>query len=245
MVDRFTRRRLQLAPSGCRYRSDPLRRIFDFTIRPPYVLLRDGLTDLLFDRRLGVRTSGEIQLDRLAIAGEGRQRYKGAPWFMLRRILPRDFVTSDDVFLDIGSGMGRVLLMAAAYPFKRVIGVELSDQLNDIARENIKRSKDRLRCRHVSVIQADATEYVIPDDVTVIFMNNPFQGAIFNAVLKNMLDSYDRKPRPLRIIYGNPVEESILLSTGRIQIVRRLHGFRPGREWSRSNSATLYTVQPR
>lgn len=214
-------------------------------IRPSYVWLRDGLTDLLFDRRLGVRTSGEIQLDDLAIAGEGRQRYKGAPWFMLRRILPRRTVTSDDVFLDIGSGMGRALLMAGSYPFRRVIGVELSEQLNDIARDNIDRTKDRMRCKDFALIQADAMEYPIPDDVTVVFMNNPFQGKIFEAVLKNVLDSYDRKPRNLRIVYGNPVEERILLSTGRIRMIGRMHGFRPGCEWSRSNSAKLYAVQPR
>jgi tRNA1(Val) A37 N6-methylase TrmN6 len=163
---------------------------------------------------------------------------------VLRRILPRHTVTTGDVFIDIGSGMGRALVVAATYPFQRVIGVELSDELSDISRQNIDRVSTRLRCKDITVVTADATEYEIPDDATVMFMHNPFQGAIFEAVTKNILNSYDRKPRNLRIVYVNPIEESTFLSTNRIRPVRRIRGYRPGRDWSRSNSATLYEVQP-
>lgn len=85
-------------------------------------------------------------------------------------------------------------------------------------------------------------DYEIPDDVTVVFMNNPVQGENFAAVVKQLLNSCDRRPRP-RIIYANPREEPTLLSTGRIRMVRRSRGFRPGREWSRSNSIRLYSVE--
>ncbi len=67
---------------------------------------------------------------------------------------------------------------------------------------------------------------------------------MFAAVVRNILDSYDRAPRPMRIIYGNPIEEPMLLETGRVRLVRRVRGFRPGAEWSRSNSIRLYEVMP-
>src|SRR5271166_6630819 len=41
------------------------------------------------------------------------------------------------VFVDIGSGKGRVLLMAADYPFQRVIGVELLPELHRVAQANL------------------------------------------------------------------------------------------------------------
>jgi SAM-dependent methyltransferase len=226
-------------------RLDMLRRLFASVIRPPYLWLRNGITDLLFERRLGVRTSGDIGLHELGIAADGRVKYRPVGWLMLRRILPPRAVTSDDVFLDIGSGKGRAVLLAASYPFRRVIGVELSTQLVDIAQDNIDRCSARLRCKDVVLVNADAVEYEIPDDVTVVFMNNPVRGPNFAAVIKHVLDSYDRTPRTMRIVYANPIEEPALLSTGRIQMIRRIRGFRPGHEWSRSNSATLYTVQPR
>ena len=222
-----------------------LRRLFASVIRPPYVWLRNGTTDLVFERRFGVRTSGEIQLDELGIAAEGREKYQPVGWLRLRQILPRSAVSADDVFLDIGSGMGRAVVLAATYPFRRVIGVELSARLVDIAQHNIDRCKARLRCEDIEIVNADAVDYKIPDDVTVVFMNNPVRGENFAAVVKNVLDSYDRRPRTLRIVYANPIEESALLATGRIRMVRQIRGFRPGREWSRSNSVRLYSVNPR
>jgi SAM-dependent methyltransferase len=222
-----------------------LRRLFTSVIRPPYVWLRNGITDLLFERRLGVRTSGDIELQDLGIAADGRVKYRPIGWLMLRRILPPSAVTTDDVFLDIGSGKGRAVLLAAAYPFRRVIGVELSTQLIDIAQDNVDHCTARLRCKDIVFVNADAVEYEIPDDVTVVFMNNPLRGATFAAVVEQVLDSYERRPRTMRIVYANPIEEPALLSTGRIQRIRRTRGFRPGRKWSRSNSVSLYTVIPR
>jgi len=224
--------------------TDMLRRLFASVIRPPYVWARNGIGDLFFERRLDVQTSGDIDLDELGIAAEGRRKYRPTGWLSLRRILPPNAVTADDVFLDIGSGKGRAVLMAARYPFRRVIGVELSEQLLDIAQNNVDRAKTHLRCQDIELVHADAESYQIPDDVTVVFLNNPFGGAIFAAVVNKLLDSYDRRPRPLRIIYANPVEEVMLLKTGRIRIIKRLRGFRPGREWSRSNSLKMYAVRP-
>src|ERR1700754_2802509 len=104
-----------------------LRGLSASVIRPPYIWLRDETTNLLFDRRLGVRTSGTIGLEELGISAEGRQPYRPIGWFTLRRILPLNTVTADDVFLDVGCGMGRAVLIAAAgFPFRRIIGVELS-----------------------------------------------------------------------------------------------------------------------
>jgi hypothetical protein len=45
----------------------------------------------------------------------------------------------DFTFIDLGSGKGRVLLMAAAYGFKRIIGVEFMPELHRVAEENIRK----------------------------------------------------------------------------------------------------------
>jgi hypothetical protein len=162
---------------------------------------------------------------------------------VLRRVLPRREVGADDVFIDIGSGMGRVVFQAAGYPFKRVIGVELSEELNRVARANIENNRDRLFCRDVELVTADATDYRLPDDVTVAYFANPFTGDIFRTVIEQLLESLDRRPRRLRLIYRNPVEHDYLMSTGRFRPVRRLRGWRPTEEWSVSNSTRMYEAQ--
>ena len=40
-------------------------------------------------------------------------------------------------FIDMGSGKGRVLLMAADYPFHRIVGVELFPALHRVAQQNL------------------------------------------------------------------------------------------------------------
>ncbi len=128
----------------------------------------------------------------------------------LRRILPPREVTNHDVFVDFGSGMDRVVLQAARYPFRKVIGVEISERLHRIARKNLVRNRRRLRCPDIELVHADVLDYELADDVTAAFLYNPFQGEIFPTVVARLLQSVERNPRPLRIIYVNPVEEPLL-----------------------------------
>lgn len=223
------------APVGpsLRVASDPVDGVQDkdYSPRPavlkmlpsPYRLskrLRRTAGTLLFERRRGVETADAVQLADLGLIGEDRTHYEPAEWHALGRVLRARDVGGDDVFLDFGSGKGRVVLQAAGYPFKRVLGVELSEELTEVARANLASNADRLKCRDVRLESADALEYDFPDDVTVVFFNNPFTGELFGRVVAKILASVDRRPRRLRVIYRNPVEEDQLLATGRFRQVR-------------------------
>jgi len=92
---------------------------------------RRNVGQLLFERRYRVHTAGRKYLDEFNAADDERVYYVAANWLTLRRLLRRSKIRPDDVFIDLGSGMGRMVLEAARYPFKRVIGVELVEQLHD------------------------------------------------------------------------------------------------------------------
>jgi Histone methylation protein DOT1 len=213
-------------------------------IRPVLAFLRDGLGYLIFERRSGTRTGGEVSMEELGLADYNRQYYKPSHWLALRRALPRRDLGSNDVFIDFGSGMGRVVLQAGRYPLKRVIGVELSEELNAIARANLKRDRERLACRDVELVTSDALEYEIPDDVTIAYFYNPFRGDIFSTVIDRLIATVDRNPRRLRIIYLNPTEHDVLMGTGRVKLVKKLRGFRPTKDWAREKSTYIYEVLP-
>jgi tRNA1(Val) A37 N6-methylase TrmN6 len=122
-----------------------------------------------------------------------------------------------------GCGKGRIVLEAAQrYRFQRVVGVELAPELSRVAREIVAREQARLRCSDVRIETADATEYPVPDDMSHAYLYNPFTGTTFERVRENILDSLDRAPRPLRIIYLNPVEHEALTAGGRFRLVRRV-----------------------
>jgi hypothetical protein len=222
-----------------------VRRIFSTVVRPPYVRARHAVRKALFDRRHGVETEGVVSPAEAGIFEPDSLEYMPAGVWSLRRILPRGSVGPDDVFVDFGSGKGRIVLQAAlSYPFRTVYGVELSPSLHVVAERNVAVLRHRFRCADVRLVHGDARTVELPDTVTVAYFYNPFRGAVLEAVVHRLLASVDRNPRRLRIVYGNPQEEATLLATGRIRPVRTVRGWRPGREWSRSNSYRLYEVTP-
>jgi SAM-dependent methyltransferase len=198
---------------------------------------------VLIERVMGVETSRDIDLDGLGIHAPGRQRYEPSGWLDLRRILRPGDVGEDDVFLDLGSGKGRVVMQAAQYGFRRVIGVELSPELNLIAQANVNARRSPLRCDDIQFVTGDVTEYAIPDDVTVIYLFNPVRGDAFAALVQRIVESLDRQPRLLRVIYNTPLEEQALLQTRRFRVERAVRGLRPGRAWSRKTAIHMYVAE--
>jgi cyclopropane fatty-acyl-phospholipid synthase-like methyltransferase len=110
---------------------------------------------------------------------------------------------SDDVFVDIGSGKGRVLCCAARYPVERVIGVDISPAFCAAARENTTRMRGRRA--PVEVFAAPAAEFDY-SDATVLYLFDPF-GA---ATLAPLLDKIDaERRRDVRIAYANPTHRDV------------------------------------
>ena len=64
------------------------------------------------------------------------------------------------------------------------------------------------------MLQTDATEYEVPDDVTIIFFGNPFVGAIFEKVLGKIQESLARNPRELAILYYHARMHETLIYAG-------------------------------
>ena len=172
--------------------------------------------DFVFERQ--IETSGHAKA--FSHYHPDRVWYQPSGWSYLRRILPRREIDAGDVFLDLGSGKGRVLLQAARCPFARVTGVEISPSLNEIAQANIERKRHKLACENVELVTTDATAYELPDDVTVIYLYYPFVGDTFRRVVDNIVASYRRRPRRIRLIYGLPTMEQEILATGIFRPVR-------------------------
>jgi precorrin-6B methylase 2 len=174
------------------------------------------LGNRIFER--GVDTAQpEVELDHFH---PDRTHYLPSGWLDLRRALPRRDVRPTDVFVDFGSGKGRMVYEAAKYPFARVIGVEISAKLNEVARGNIERNRHKLVCRNIELVTSDAAEFGVPDDVTVAYFFHPFGGDTFETVMRNIIESLDRNPRRLTLIYQLPLNEDRIVATGRFELVR-------------------------
>jgi len=118
------------------------------------------------------------------------------------------------VFIDIGSGKGRVLLMAAEYPFRRVIGVELFLELHRVAQENIRKYRSTSQqCFAIDAICGDAREFVFPPEPLVLYLFNPLPKAGLAELMTKLEGSLQELPRPAFVLYHNPLLEHVLLQS--------------------------------
>jgi len=141
---------------------------------------------------------------------DGEVGYEPSRWLTFAVAIPHDWITENDVFLDVGCGKGRVLLQAARHPFKRVVGIERSEQLVSVTRKNIQVAERNLVCP-VEIVCADATTWIPPNDLTVVYMYSPLRGDLMRAVRDQLTQLATRRGTPLRIVYVNPVEHQMLL----------------------------------
>ena len=101
-----------------------------------------------------------------------------------------------------------------------MIGVEISLVLAEIARAGLAARSHRHRCRNVEIVVSDLTEFRVPDDLTIAYLANPVMNDAFDAVLGGIVDSIDRHPRCVRLIYVQPVHASKVLATGRFRLLK-------------------------
>ncbi|MGA2358144.1 MAG: class I SAM-dependent methyltransferase [Terriglobales bacterium] len=118
-------------------------------------------------------------------------------------------------FVDLGSGKGRTLLMASEYPFRRIVGVEILFELHRAAEENIRdyRSPTQ-RCVQIESILADACEFELPEERLVLYLFNPLPERALSEVLQRLEKSLKRAPRPVWVVYHNPLLETALDASG-------------------------------
>jgi len=180
----------------------------------------DGLIRHPFDLEFGVRTSGLVAGRHLGF-GHRHDRhitayYAIAPsvlhgimvrWRRCRSQAPLDAYT----FVDLGAGMGRGMLLAAAYPFRAVVGVELHPTLARIARKNLALWRAagrtgtpmRMFCR-------DAPEFPLPPGPCVAYLFNSFGAPVLRRLLRKWKRTLAERAGQLDILYVNNEHENVL-----------------------------------
>ncbi|MFL6674406.1 MAG: class I SAM-dependent methyltransferase [Massilia sp.] len=197
--------------------------------------LYEKLADRTFDRIHGVDTRMFAELSEMQIGSPNKrfgQRYQASPVFSLRRLLRRlDIDYPDFAFVDFGSGKGRTLLLAGELPFKRVIGVEFSADLNECAVRNISLRR-RGQAESVAALHCDATEFELPPENLVLYFFNPFKAEVLDKVLSRLAASLEAMPRKVIIVY---------LYLEDRQLLDNLQGFQLREAWHRYR---IYTFTP-
>lgn len=107
--------------------------------------------------------------------------YQPTPARHIFRLIGLTALTSEDVFVDIGSGLGHVPMMVSICTKSRSFGVEYeatyAERSQQCARE--------LNLKRVAFLQQDARDADLSDG-TVFYLYTPFLGSILCAMLKRL-----------------------------------------------------------
>jgi SAM-dependent methyltransferase len=117
----------------------------------------------------------------------------------------------DRTLIDFGCGKGRAAIVATEFPFREVLGVELSAELAATARANAavigRRFPERPR---VTIANANVLEFPLPAGKLAVFAYHPFGAEVLAGVVKNLEAALAGETTHLFFVYDNPVHGDVL-----------------------------------
>jgi SAM-dependent methyltransferase len=152
-----------------------------------------------FDWTRHVKTSQSLDLHGLALQGPSADAYEYLPSRAATARMAIDALPISCFpkysFLDIGSGKGKVLFIAAEYPFRRVQGVEFATELHQVAYDNINSFRTHKRkCIEIESTNINAVNYIFPNEPLVVYFFNPFGSDTMSEVLTHLSRSLVNAP---------------------------------------------------
>ncbi len=167
-------------------------------------------SESLWEQFFNIHTTGNNGLSSKLIRPRlgGYVGYAGSDYSAIAKTLLAIPFSANDVFVDFGCGLGRMLAVVGSLTMvRKVIGIEIMPNHVFLAKNNLKNCP----VLHASsaIIETDASDFD-PYEGTVFYFFNPFTDDTFKTVITNIGMSLKRNPRPIKIIYYNPVMKSYL-----------------------------------
>jgi hypothetical protein len=130
----------------------------------------------------------------------GMVRYEATPASVMLELTERVRFAPNDVFYDLGAGLGKVTALIHLLTGARCVGVEYQPSFCNYARQQAK----KLGLDGVTYLNNDA-RHVDYADGSVFFLFNPFGGVIFDTVLEKLHG--EAQKRVIRVCsYGSSSE---------------------------------------
>jgi len=118
-------------------------------------------------------------------------------------------------FVDVGVGKGRALLLAAELPFRKVIGVEVSEELARVAQRNVARwSRAAKPKAKIRVVHEDAANFSWPRTPLLLYLYNPFACSLVAQMAERLAAVAATGSGLVDLLYVNPTCADTLTTQG-------------------------------
>jgi SAM-dependent methyltransferase len=183
--------------------------------------------DLLFDRVHGIETAEKVDVADLDIGDDAKQhaqRYNPTRVRHFRKLMQSLKLPPSHVFVDVGCGKGRILVAAAQLEFRRVVGIEISPRLSEIASRNVEAFHRRSGSpSDFEVICSNISDFALRNDESVFYLFWPFDRATTETFLAKVQASLQAAPREAWIICNNPQYPDLFGDGQHFRVHSRFH----------------------
>lgn len=184
-----------------------------------------------FDRAHGVDTDGLLYADALATGhahddhnagyyATAPSLFRGGLELWRGTLAGTGYGAADYTLVDIGCGKGRVLMLAADYSFRAIVGIELNPRLTRVARKNLHKWLRRPRaCPGVRIIEGDALSFPLPEGPLALFYFNSFERELTEQWLSRLAETARARTQPLDLIYIHPEFDALVRQLPGVQVL--------------------------
>lgn len=169
--------------------------------------------EIQFDDRHGTNTLSvrEGPMPDVAERENPGTQYEATTSGALRLVVRHaDLRPGNWAFVDIGSGKGKVLLLAAQMGFREVVGIEHSETLATIAESNIARFRERCpTATRITSVRGDALHFGLPHGPVMIWLYNPFGAELMSRFVARLEDHVRNNGSAMRVAYSNPLHAGL------------------------------------
>ena len=171
------------------------------------------------DKRYGGISVNQMKVSRYSELGAYDSQ--SSDYRCLRQVFRAVPLRSDDVFIDVGCGEGRVLTYLCEQGFQgKVIGIELDEEIAETA------ARRTASCKNVTICCGNVLDKSeLFRDATAVYLFHPFSRRIFQAFVA-MLESNCAKP--VRLYYLNWLYVDELENRDRWNLISDGTIYRPG-----------------
>jgi predicted RNA methylase len=165
----------------------------------------------------GVETHKAVYLSELGFrgaVGDSAEPYMPIDEAEFRTVMEALPITiADYAFVDLGSGKGRALLLAAQLGFKTITGVEFSEDLHRAAARNMAAARGKWpNAERIELVCGDAAQFTPPTLPVVCYLYNPFGASVMREVIDAWTHAMSAHSLDVWIVYSNPTQQELFKS---------------------------------
>jgi len=168
--------------------------------------------------KYGSNTFIPVELKDLTITNGDKKkasRYEAVSFYMLEKLLSAfQKVSGITSITDLGSGKGRVLMVAPHFGFKEITGIDFAKELCQQANMNMREKEKEFPNIKWKVLNENVEDYDLTRHDSVFFMFNPFTEVVLKKFLEKLDHSCQQFPRSVYFLYASPQHQQLLLDDG-------------------------------